>query len=126
MTRATWFPALLVFGGSFLTIVTVNDLLNGRGVYLIFVLKKGDGGGGGGGRRLIDTRLLLEGGVYFLSKVTRSNHNRNKLTALLNSNNFHTTFANYLSMKWFICYLFLGRHYQLWKKISGIYVINAP
>ena len=30
-------------------------------------------------------------------------------------------------MKWFICSLFLGRHYQLWKKIiSGIYVINAP
>ena len=64
---------------------TVNDLLNARGVYLIFVLK--------GGGRLIDTRRLLEGGVYFLSKVTHSNHYRNKLTALLNSNNFYTTFA---------------------------------
>ena len=64
---------------------TVNDLLNTRGVYLIYVLK--------GGGRLIDTRRLLEGGVYLLSKVTHSNHNRNKLTALLNSNNFYTTFA---------------------------------
>ena len=64
---------------------TVNDLLNTRGVYLIYVLK--------GGGRLIDTRRLLEGGVYLLSKETHSNHNRNKLTALLNSNNFHTTFA---------------------------------
>ena len=45
------------------------------------------------GGRLIDTRRLLEGGVYFLSKVTHSNHYRKKLTALLNSNNFHTTFA---------------------------------
>ena len=43
--------------------------------------------------RLIDTRRLLEGGVYFLSKVTHSNHYRNKLTELLNSDNFHTTFA---------------------------------
>ena len=40
------------------------------------------------GARLIDTRRLLEGGVYFLSKVTHSNHYRNKLTALLNSNSF--------------------------------------
>ena len=46
-----------------------------------------------GGGRLIDTKRLLEGGIYFLSKVTHSNHYRNKLTALLNSNNFHTTFA---------------------------------
>ena len=66
---------------------TVNDLLNAWGVYLIFVLK-------GGGRHLIETRRLLEGGIYFLFKVTHFNH-RNKLTALLNSNSFHTTFANY-------------------------------
>ena len=52
-------------------IYSVNDLLNARGVYLIFVLK--------GGGRLIDTRRLFEGGVYFLSKVTHSNHYRNKL-----------------------------------------------
>ena len=64
---------------------TVNDLLNARCVYLIFVLK--------GGGRLIDTRCLLEGGVYFLSKVTHSNHHRNKLIAILNNNNFHTTVA---------------------------------
>ena len=70
--------------------ITVNDLLNARGVYLIFVLK------GGGGGRLTDTRRLLEGDVYFLSKVTHSNYYRNKLTALLNSNNFHTTFAGAL------------------------------
>ena len=38
-------------------------------------------------------RRLSEGGVYFLSKVMHSNHFRNKLTALLNSNNFLTTFA---------------------------------
>ena len=38
-------------------------------------------------------RRLLEGGIYFLSKVMHSNHFRNKLTALLNSNNFLTTFA---------------------------------
>ena len=63
---------------------TVNDLLNARGIYLIFVLKGG---------HLIDTRHLLEGGVYFLSKVMHSNHYCNKLTALLNNNNFHTTFA---------------------------------
>ena len=63
---------------------TVNDLLNTQGVYLIFVLKGGD---------LIDMRCLLEGGVYFLSKVIHSNHYCNKLIALLNSNNFHTTFA---------------------------------
>ena len=67
--------------------VTVNDLLNARGVYLILVLKGG---------RLIGTWCLLEGDVYFLSKVTHSNHYRNKLTALLNSNNFHTTFAEAL------------------------------
>ena len=60
-------------------IYTGNDLLNARGVYLIFVLKGG---------RPIDTRRFLEGGVYFLSKVTHCNHYRNKLTALLNSNNF--------------------------------------
>ena len=65
----------------------VNDLLNARGIYLIFVRK--------GGGHLIDTRHFLEGGVYFLSKVMHSNHYHNKLTALLNSNNFHTTFANY-------------------------------
>ena len=59
---------------------TVNDILNARGVYLIFVLK--------GGGRLINTRRLLEGGIYFLSIVTHSNHYHNKLTALLNSNNF--------------------------------------
>ena len=59
--------------------VTVNDLSNTRGIYLIFVLKGG---------RLIDTRRLLEGGVYFLSKGTHSNHYRNKLTALLNNNNY--------------------------------------
>ena len=100
---------------------TVNDLLNARGIYLIFVLKGG---------HLIDTRHLLEGGVYFLSKVMHSNHYCNKLTALLNSNNFHTTFA--INNKLFIdevvyMFLFLGRHYQLWKKIiSGIYVINSP
>ena len=47
-----------------------------------FRTKRGEGG------RLIDTRRLLEGGVYFLSKVTHSNHYRNKLTALVNSNNF--------------------------------------
>ena len=63
---------------------TVNDLLNAQGVYLIFVLKGG---------HLIDMRHLLEGGIYFLSKVTHSNRYHNKLTALLNSNNFHTTFA---------------------------------
>ena len=63
----------------YIYIYTVNDLLNARAVYLVFVLKGG---------RLIDTRRLLEGGVYFLSKVTHSNHYRNKLTALLNSNNF--------------------------------------
>ena len=40
------------------------------------------------GGHLIDMRRLLEGGIYFLSKVTHSNHYRNKLTALLNSNNF--------------------------------------
>ena len=34
-------------------------------------------------------RRLLEGGIYFLiSKVMHSNHYRDKLTALLNSNNF--------------------------------------
>ena len=71
---------------NFTNVDIVNDLLNARGVYLIFVLK------GGGGGRLIDTRRLLEGGIYFLSKVAHSNH-RNKLTAPLNSNNFHTTFA---------------------------------
>ena len=38
-------------------------------------------------------RRLLEGGVYFLSKVMHSNHYHNKLTALFNSNNFHTTFG---------------------------------
>ena len=46
---------------------TINDLLNAQGVYLIFVLK---------GRCLIDTRHLLEGGIYFLSKVMHSNHYR--------------------------------------------------
>ena len=40
------------------------------------------------GGRLIDTRRLLEGGVYFLSKVMYSNHYRNKLTPLLKGNNF--------------------------------------
>ena len=35
----------------------------------------------------MNTRCLLEGGICFLSKVTHSNHYRNKLTALLNSNN---------------------------------------
>ena len=64
--------------------ITVNDLLNARDVLFNFRTKRG----GGGGRRLIDTRRLLEGSVYFLSKVTHSNHYRNKLTALLNSNNF--------------------------------------
>ena len=38
-------------------------------------------------------RRLLEGGIYFLSKVMHSNHYCNKLIALLNSNNFHTMFA---------------------------------
>ena len=33
-------------------------------------------------------RRLLEGGVYFLSKVTHSKYYRNKLTTLLKSNNF--------------------------------------
>ena len=46
-------------------IYTVNDLLNARDVYSIFVLKGG---------RLIDTRRLLEGGIDFLSKVMHSNH----------------------------------------------------
>ena len=55
-------------------IYTVNDLLNARGIYLIFVLKGG---------RLIDTRRLLEGGIDFLSKVMHSNHYHNKLTALV-------------------------------------------
>ena len=63
---------------------TINDLLKAWGIYLIFLLKRG---------HLIDMRRLLEGGVYFLSKVMHSNHFRNKLTALLNSNNFLTTFA---------------------------------
>ena len=56
-------------------------ILNARGVYLIFVLKEGGG-------RLIDTRRLLEGGVYFLFTLTHSNQYPNKLTALLSSNKF--------------------------------------
>ena len=101
----------------------VNDLLNAQGIYLIFVLKKG-------GRRLIDTRHLLEGGIYFLSKVTHSNHYHNKLTALLNSNNFHTTFAeackNKLDEVVYILFI-LGKTSVMAKKIiSGIYVITAP
>ena len=100
---------------------TVNNLLNARGVYLIFVLK--------GGECLIDTKRLLEGGVYFLSKVTHSNHYRNKLTALLNSNNFHTTFAinNKLLIDEVVYMLFiLGKTSVMEKIISGIYVINTP
>ena len=60
---------------------TVKDLLKARGVYLIFVLK------GGASNRY---EAFIRRGVYFLSKVTHSNHYRNKLTALLNTNNFHT------------------------------------
>ena len=80
-----------------------------------------------GGGRLIDTRRLLEGGVYFLSKVTHSNH-RNKLTALLNSNNFHTTFAestliNMLLTDEVVYMLFILRKTSvIEKKISGIYM----
>ena len=80
------------------------------------------------GGRLIDTRRLLEGGVYFLSKVTHSNH-RNKLTALLNSNNFHKTFAestliNMLLIDEVVYMLFILRKTLsvIEKKISGIYM----
>ena len=79
--------------------------------------------------RLIDTRRLLEGGIYFLSKVTHSNHYRNKLTALLNSNNFHTTFAertliNILLIDEVVYMLFiLGKTSVIEKKIfqGGVY-----
>ena len=50
-----------------LKLYTLNDLLNARGIYLNFLLKGG---------HLINTRHLLEGGVYFLSKVMHSNHYR--------------------------------------------------
>ena len=100
---------------------TVNDLLNARCIYLIFVLKKGRG-------YLIDTRRLLEGDIYFLSKVTHSNHYHNKV---LNSNNFHTTFAeackNKLDEVVYILFI-LGKTLSVMaqKIISGIYVITAP
>ena len=64
-------------------------------------------------------RRLLEGGVYSLSKVTHSNHYCNKLTALLNSNNFHTTFAinNKLLIDEVVYMLFiLGKTLSVMKK----------
>ena len=85
--------------------------------------------GGGGGRHLIDTRHLLEGGIYFLSKVTHSNH-YHKLTALLNRNNFHTTFAeackNKLDEVVYILFILGKTSVNAKKIISGIYVITAP
>ena len=84
----------------------------------------------GGGGCLVYTRRLLEGGVYFLSKVTHSNHYRNRLTALLNSNNFHTTFEvnNKLLIDEVVYMLFIiGKTLSVSEKIiPGIYVINAP
>ena len=58
-----------------------------------------------------------------------SNHYRNKLTALLNSNNFHTTFAiNNKLLIDEVVYMFfiLGKTSVMEKKNSEIYVINAP
>ena len=101
-----WFVRMKITAYPIL-IITVNDLLNARSVYLIFVLK----GGGGGG-----ARPLLEGGVYFLSKVTHSNHYRNKLTALLNSNNFHTTFAEACKNKLVYMLFILGKTLSVMEK----------
>ena len=70
-------------------------------------------------------RHLLEGGIYFLSKVTHSSRYRNKLTALLNSNNSHTTFAerillNKLLIDEVVYMLFiLGKTSVMEKKILG-------
>ena len=82
-----------------------------------------------GGGCLVYTRRLLEGGVYFLSRVTHSNHYRNRLTALLNSNNFHTTFEinNKLLIDEVVYMLFIiGKTLSVSeKRIPGIYVINV-